>query len=184
MTATEVRGPAARPAARPGAFGAGAIREWAVAASAAAALAHALAVPAHWASWPAAGVVFVALAAAQSGFAAGLVVWRHRAHDALLIAAMAVNTGAVLLYVASRTVVLPFAPARGPHGTGLLPGRPVLPATVESVGVFDLFTLLVEVALVVLLLALLPDDRRRRAGSWLLAVGGLVWGFGAVAVLR
>lgn len=181
MSATRPLAPPARPAGgRVGWFGLGGTLEAAVGAAAAAALAHALAAPAHFRSWPAAGLLFAGLAVAQAALGGALVVGRRG--PVVLLAGIWGNVVAVLVYIVSRTVVIPFAPARGPHGTAVGPGRPVIPARAEAVGSFDLFTVVVELALVGLLLTLLPTRLRRPTATGLGIIGSVLW-VGLAAVL-
>ena len=90
-----------------------------------AASAHALTIPGHLRSWPASGVFFTLLAAGQVALAVAL--FRNRFGDRLIRVALWGTVGVVLLYLASRTVGLPFTPPVAAHGSSLDPGRAIIP---------------------------------------------------------
>ncbi len=140
----------------------------------AAALTHAWVVPEHLDEWLPAGVFFVVVTLAQLG-----LVWSLRRPPApwLLGLALAGTVGLVLLYVASRTVDLPFLPAAHeithlPVAWGIGNGIPVFPGErIEEVGVPDLVCLATELVLVAALCSLAPPVVRRRVTSGLLGLG-------------
>jgi hypothetical protein len=63
----------------------------------------------HFAEYPPYGLVFALLAWFQSGWAVAYVA---RPHPRLAVTAMAVNLAAVIVWLTSRTVGLPFGPER------------------------------------------------------------------------
>lgn len=149
--------------------------------SLAAGLAHLVGAPEHLRTWPASGVFFAVLGVAQCAYAWRL--FRQRAGVGTLVAGVAGTAAVVVLYVVSRTAGLPFAPAVAAHGGPLRPGRSILPGALPAVGAFDLFTLAVELGLVVCLVALLPARPRRRVVSGLMWCGAALWGLAALGVL-
>lgn len=168
-------GRATRSAARPMAVDA------AILLAAAAGLAHALSTPTHFRWWQASGVFFALITAAQIGLAA-VLFFRWRAVP-LLLAGIWSNVGVVCVYVASRLVALPGQPVLTAHHAPRAPGRAFLPAVPEGVGSFDMFALVVEVALVVTLLGLLPKVWRTRTSSALMWVGLGMCAFAVWAVM-
>ncbi len=146
-----------------------------------AASAHALTVPAHLRSWPASGVFFTLLAAGQVALAVAL--FRNRFGDRLIRVALWGTVGVVLLYLASRTVGLPFTPPVSAHGASLDPGRAIIPGAEQRVGSFDLFTLVFEVLSVVAFTGLLSAPARRRAVNGLMVAGVTLWGLAFAGVL-
>jgi hypothetical protein len=138
--------------------------------AAAAGLAHAISVPVHLRWWLASGVFFIGMALAQLGLAAALFM--QRTSPRVVLAGMVSNVVVVCVYVASRLVALPGQPVfTGAHHGGLTPGRPFLPPAPEGVGPFDVFALVVELALIVMLAGMLPTRMRSRATTVLMFVG-------------
>jgi hypothetical protein len=119
------------------------------------------------------GVFFLVLGVAQSAFA--WLLFRQRVGARLVLAGVVGNAAVVVLYVVSRTAGLPFAPAVSAHGGRASAGRSVLPGALPPVGAFDLATLTAELALLVVLAALLPARPRRFAVNGLLAAGAALW---------
>ncbi len=108
-----------------------------------------------------------------------------------LLVAVAGNAGLVCLYVVSRTAALPFLPTHDEGHVEHLPvagatgnGVPVFPRSgIETVGVLDMTCLLAELALIVMLVALLPTRPRRVTVNALMGLGILAVGARAVGVL-
>jgi hypothetical protein len=97
---------------------------------------HAAVIREHLSEWPAAGVFFVLLAAAEVAVAAIILV---RPHRSTLLGAAAVSIGPLLIWLCSRTVGMPFGPAAGtPEGVGV-------PDVVA--GVLEVSTLVVDLLL-------------------------------------
>ena len=153
----------------------------AIVCSSAAALAHLVAAPSHYSWWPVAGVFFVALGVAQLFY--GLVLLRGARHERFVLAGIWGTVAVVLLYVASRTVGLPMTPPVPFHGGRWVPGRSVVPNGEKYVGPLDIFTLVAELVLVVLLVGMLSSRSKTRTVNRLMWVGLAVWGAAAVAVL-
>jgi hypothetical protein len=149
--------------------------------SVAAALAHAVTTPDHLRRWLASGVFFALLALAQGGFAAHL--YRHRASPRVIMLGVWGNMSVIVLYVVSRTAGLPFAPPITAHGAPNDPGRAVIPGAVEQVGSLDLFSLIVELLLILTLVSLLPARQRRRTTNGLMWGGLGLWGLAALGAL-
>lgn len=124
----------------------------------------------HFAQWWAYGVFFILLGAFQVGWAVAAWVTSNRG---LLFAAIAVNSGALVLWAVTRTTGLPFGPN---------PGSP------EAIGVADLASGVLEAAVVAVLvvLAVLRRPARRVSGVTATAVtavvGALVLGTAGVAL--
>ncbi len=79
---------------------------------------HAAVIPQHLTEWPAAGGFFALLTAAEIAVAAILLA--PRPQRVALIAAAAVSTGPLLVWLYSRTAGLPFGPEAGqPESVGL-----------------------------------------------------------------
>jgi hypothetical protein len=136
----------------------------------AAGLAHAISVPTHLRWWFASGLFFVAMAAAQLGLAALLVLNRTSAR--VLLSGIAGNVVVVCVYVVSRLTALPGQPVTsGGHHAVRSAGRAFLPAAPEGVGPFDLFALVVELALVALLASMLGTRLRTRVTNALMWLG-------------
>jgi hypothetical protein len=89
-------------------------------ASAGAGLIHVAVMPAHWQDWIASGLFFAAVAVFQLMWA--FLVWIHP-RPLLLALGIAANAAAAGLWVASRTIGLPF----GPHAD--------IPESVEGAGI-------------------------------------------------
>lgn len=122
-------------------------------------------------------VFFLVVGLAQLGLAVAL---RWQLPAALLAAAVVAHLGVIALYVASRTVDLPFVPPHGPgHDIEHLPvaggignGVPIYPGSrIEPVGVLDVACLIAELVLVALLTGMLPPKWRRLMTSSMLALG-------------
>jgi hypothetical protein len=111
----------------------------------------------HFRLWWAYGAFFLAVGIGQALYAP-LVLRRPRPAVALL--GIAGNVAIVGMYVLSRTA----GPPLGPHA-----GIP------EAAGAVDMATTAGEVALVVVLLALLGGATRRRVANVLLLAGALLW---------
>jgi len=153
----------------------------AIVCSSAAALAHLVAAPSHYTWWPVAGVFFVALGIGQLGCAMALL--RGVRHERFLLAGIWGTVAVVLLYVVSRTVGLPMSPPVPFHGGRWVPGRSVVPNGDKYVGPLDIFTLVAELLLVVLLAGMLSSNTRARTLNRVMLVGLVMWGAAAVAVL-
>jgi hypothetical protein len=93
------------------------------------------------------------------------------------------NVLVVAVYVASRLSALPGQPGVTAHNSPKAPGRAFLPAQPEGVGAFDMFALVVEVALIVLLVGLLPATWRSRTTTALMCCGLAFCAFAAWAVM-
>ena len=79
---------------------------------------HGAVVPQHLVEWGAAGVFFIALAAAEIVLAAALLL--NRLQPTLLLAAVVVSAGPLALWLYSRTIGIPFGPGAGlPEQIGL-----------------------------------------------------------------
>jgi hypothetical protein len=135
----------------------------------AAGLAHLLSTPEHWRWWQASGVFFAVLAALQLGLA--IALFFRRADVGTVTLGIWTNVMAVAVYVASRLSALPGQPVVTAHHSPKAPGRAFLPAQPEGVGAFDMFALVVEVALIVLLVGLLPPTWRSRTSTALMCCG-------------
>jgi hypothetical protein len=143
---------------------------------------HLAVVPQHWnTSWQI-SAFFVALGLGQLGLGAAL---RWRFPPLLLTSVIVGHLGVMALYVASRTVDLPFVPPHdAAHEVNHLPvpggvgnGLPIYPGSrMEPVGVLDVACLIAELTLVAMLVGLLPS-------RWRNAVTSAMVGLGLVAVL-
>ena len=153
----------------------------AIVCSSAGALAHLVAAPSHYTWWPIAGVFFVVLGLAQLAF--GLAMLRGARHERFLLAGIWGTVGVILLYVASRTVGLPMTPPVPFHGGRWVPGRSVVPNGEKYVGPLDIFTLVAELILVVVLIGMLPSRSKAQTVNRLMWVGLVLWGAAAVALL-
>jgi hypothetical protein len=165
---------------------AGAVRspvvDLAICLSAYAALAHAVAAPAHFRVWPAAGVVFVALSAAQGLLAVMLV--RDRVSPAMIAANLWLNVCVACVYVVSRTSGIPFAPRASAHGGRVLAGQSLLPkGTPDGIGPLDLSTLIAELLLIVVLLSVMNRGVRQRTTTLLACMGAALWALALTGVL-
>ena len=97
----------------------------------------------------------------------------------VLLAAIVSQVGIIGLYVASRTVELPFVPAHDPNHGNHLPvagaagnGVPTFPGSrIEPVGVLDMACLLAELVLLAALVGLLPQKARRLTTNALMVLG-------------
>ncbi len=149
--------------------------------SAAAGLAHLLSTPEHWRWWQASGVFFGVLAVLQLGLSVAL--FARRADVVTVMVGIWTNVVAVSVYVASRLSALPGQPVITAHHSPKAPGRAFLPAQPEGVGAFDMFALVVEVVLVVLLLGLLPTKWRSRTSTVLMCCGLAFCAFAAWVIM-
>ncbi len=141
-------------------------------------IAHFVETPRHLEWWPESGVAFMVIGTMQGALALALL--RTSPSPRLIKAGLWGTVAVVILYLASRTVGLPFSPGVPVHGAKLLPGMPILPDGDKLVGPVDLLTLMAEVALIVVLLGLLPRRSRRRASNGLMWCGLSIW---ALAIL-
>ena len=147
-----------------------------VALSAAAGLIHLWVAPEHFHEALLVGTFFVLAGAGQLAFA--VVLARGLGPSGLLVG-VAANAGLVCLYVLSRTVALPFLPAHDEGHIEHLPvagatgnGVPVFPqSNIEPVGILDMTCLLAELALIVMLVAILPRSPRRFTTNALMGLG-------------
>ena len=147
---------------------------------------HLSVAPEHWTVSAPMSAFFLGVGVAQLVLAAGL---GRGLPDAVLVGVIAAHLAIMGLYVASRTVDLPFVPPHdAAHQMEHLPvpgavgnGIPLYPGSrVEPVGVLDLLCLVAELVLVVALAALLPPRLRGTvtsvmAGAAVLAVLWRVW---------
>jgi hypothetical protein len=145
--------------------------------AAAAGIAHLISTPTHWRWWQASGVFFAVLAVFQLGLAAALFL--RRTGLPTLLTGIWGNVMVILVYVASRVTALPGQPDITAHHAPKAPGRSFLPAGPEGVGPFDMFSLVVELALVALLVSLLPAKWRQHTTSILMVCGLAMWGVAA-----
>ncbi len=120
---------------------------------------------------------FVALGVGQLLLGAS---FRWRLTPTVLAGAIAVHLGVIALYVASRTVDLPFVPPHDaahemrhlPVEGGVGNGIPVYPGSrIEPVGVLDVVCLVAELVLIAALTGMLPPRWRRVILDVMLAVG-------------
>jgi hypothetical protein len=140
---------------------------------------HAVLIAQQATIWWAYGALIAAIAVVQAAIAIGLAL---RPTTRIVTAAIAGTVTSALLYVISRTAGLPFGP--GPtdaprftdplHSAGH-PNYAALTGRAEPVGLLDLGCLVAEVALIVLLVAMLPDRRRRLATNALCTIGAVLW---------
>jgi len=149
--------------------------------SVAAALAHLVAAPSHYDWWPAAGVFFVVLGVAQLAYSC-LILSGVRT-DRFLLAGIWGTVGVILLYVASRTVGLPWTPPVPSHGTRWVAGRSIVPDGAKHVGPLDVFTLVAEVLMVVTLLGMLPGKLKTTALNRLMWIGLALWGAAVIGYI-
>ena len=101
-------------------------------------LIHVWAMPGHYKEWWGYGTFFLVVAIAQV-FLSDALLYRPRRR--LFLAGVAGNLAVIILYVVTRTVGIPFF---GPHA-----------GEVEEMGVLDLLSIGVEIALVITLVVLL-----------------------------
>lgn len=146
-----------------------------------AAFAHATSAPARWRWWSAAGIFFGVIAVAQGALSVGLL--RRPVRDRLLLLGVWGTVTVIAMYVLSRTTGIPFAPPVPAHGSHFVPGRSIIQGAQRYVGAFDVITLAVEGALVVVLTSLMTRALRQRTAAQLLWVGLLLWGLAGLSVL-
>lgn len=140
---------------------------------------HAVLIAQQGQIWWGYGALVAAIAIA--GAAIAIALWL-RPTATVVYVAIAGTVTSTLLYVISRTVGFPFGPGPSPsltftdplHGPGHAKyveysGR------AESVGLLDLGCLVAEIALVVLLVSMLPEGRRRSVTNVLCAAGAALW---------
>lgn len=149
--------------------------------SAAAGIAHAISTPAHWRWWQASGVFFAVITAAQLALA--VLLYFHRTGLKTVLFGIWTNVLVVSVYVASRLAALPGQPGKTAHNSPSAPGRALLPAQPEGVGAFDMFALLVELGLIVLLVGMLPARVRSRTTTALMFCGLAFCAFAAWSVM-
>ncbi|MEP6817231.1 MAG: hypothetical protein ABI873_16955 [Marmoricola sp.] len=148
---------------------------------------HFALVPEHLREATLIGTFFAAVAAGQLALAAAL---RRRLPVAALVSAIVAHVGLIALYVASRSVGLPFVPAHHavqhlPVARGVGNGIPIYPgARTEPVGVLDIVCLVTELVLIAALAGLLPARVRDRVTGTMVTLGllGLVAVAGRVVV--
>lgn len=156
------------------------VQDVAILCAAAAGVAHAISTPEHFRWWQASGIFFALLAVFQLGLAA--VLFLQRSSLRVLLAGIWGNVLVAAVYVASRLTALPGQPGTGAHGAPRAPGRSYLPATAEGVGPFDMFSLVVELALIGALVVMLPAMWRRRTSSMLMWGGFAMWGLAVIGL--
>jgi hypothetical protein len=148
---------------------------------------HAVLIAQQGQIWWGYGVLIAAIAIAGAAIAIALAL---RPTTAVISGAIAATVTSSILYVISRTVGFPFGP--GPTETFRFtdplhgPGHPDYDALVgraAAVGPLDLGCLVAEIALVVLLVTMLPEGRRRSVTNVLCAVGAALWVFRWTGVL-
>ncbi len=144
---------------------------------------HLAVAPEHFHVSGVVGGFFLALAAGQLGLAVALLWAPRRVLGVrMLVAAVCANLAVIALYVASRTVELPFVPVHahthevrhlavaGAAGNGV----PIFPQSrIEPVGVADMVCLLAELLLVVMMVGLLPGSARRATVNAMMSLGVL-----------
>ena len=146
--------------------------------AAAAAAAHVAVVPEHLTEWPAAGVVFLAVAIGQAALAAALYI--TGLGPRLLALAAWANTCVVVLYVISRTAGMPFAPESHAHREG---SGGSFASAFGAIGGAEVVALVAELALIALLVAMLPPLLSRRASTLLMLTGAGLWMSSALGLL-
>ncbi len=135
---------------------------------------HLAVVPEHLGEVRTLGLLFLALGLGQVGLA--LLLWGRRAArgTTTLTAVVVLHLVVILLYLASRTVDLPFLPPHDaghavehlPVAGGVGDGVPVYPGSrIEEVGVLDLACLFAELVLVGVVTSLLPERARSRVAT-------------------
>ncbi len=139
---------------------------------------HALVVPEHLAEAWYVGMFFIVVYTGQFGLALAL---RSVPAPRFVLGAIAANLGVVALYVASRTVELPFVHGHdhADHSVEHLPvdggvgdGTPEFPLpNIEPVGVLDLICLGAELVLIAMLVGLLSGRVRGVVVNVLLGLG-------------
>ena len=151
---------------------------------------HAIVVPEHLEESWLVGMFFIVVYTAQFGLALAL---RATPSPRFLLVSIVGTLGLIALYVASRTVELPFLP-RHDHSThsvehlpvegGVGNGTPVFPmSSIEPVGLLDLVSLGAELILVALLVGMLHSRTRRRVVNVLMGTGLLALGARAAGLL-
>jgi hypothetical protein len=148
---------------------------------------HAVLIAQQATIWWGYGVLIAAIAVVQAAIAIGLAL---RPTTRVITAAIVGTVISTLLYVTSRTSGLPFGPGptNAPRFTDPLhsaghPNYAALTGRAEPVGLLDLGCLVAEVALIVLLVTMLPERRRRIATNALCAVGAVLWALRWTGVL-
>jgi hypothetical protein len=111
----------------------------------------------HFRAWWLYGAFFLAVGIGQALLGAALVRWPR---PAVAIAGIALNAGVVVMYVMTRAGGIPLGPHKG---------------VVEKATTVDLLTTAGEVALIVLLLAMLGRTACRIAVNVMLLLGVLLW---------
>ncbi len=138
---------------------------------------HAAVVPEHLREAPLIGGFFLVVALGQFGLAAAL---RRRPPVLVVLGAVWAHVALIALYVASRTVDLPFLPPHHggssiehlPVAGGVGNGIPAYPGSrIEPVGLLDVVCLGAEVVLLAALLGLLPTRLRSRTATALVVLG-------------
>ncbi len=128
-----------------------------------AALVHLWATPGHLEEWWGYGAFMLGAALAQGAFVAALFSFRPESGLAqrFYVAAIAGNLAIVLLYLATRTVGIPFF---GPHA-----------GEVESPGLLDMSSTVAEMRVIIALVTLLGGRLRGGIVTVLLVVGAGIW---------
>ena len=157
------------------------VQDVAILCSAAAGVAHGISTPEHFRWWQASGVFFAVLTVFQLGLAAALFL--RRTSLRVLLAGIWGNVLVVAVYVASRLTPLPGQPGTTAHGAApRAAGRSYLPPQAEGIGAFDMFSLVVELALIGALVVMLPAIWRRRTSSMLMWGGFSMWGLAVIGL--
>jgi hypothetical protein len=112
----------------------------------------------------------------------GLAMVRGVHSEWVLLAGIWGTVGVILLYVASRTVGVPWSPPVPFHGGRWVPGRSMVPNGDKYVGPLDVFTLVGELVVVVTSIGMLSSRSKARTMNRLLWIGLALWGAGAVAL--
>ena len=121
----------------------------------------------HFTEWWVFGAFFLVVGGFQVAYAPLVLRW---ASWQVALTGIVVNLTVVLVWVASRTVGLPIeAPESGESHTETAEGG------IEAVGVLDLASTAVELAVIALLVTLLPARLRRATGNVLLLIGLALW---------
>lgn len=150
---------------------------------------HLAVAPGHWDAARPMGVFFLVVGVAQLCLG-GALGWRMP--PSVLVGAIGAHVVVMGLYVASRTVDLPFVPPHDEgHEVAHLPvaggngnGIPVYPGSrIEPVGLLDVTCLLAELVLVAMLAGLLPQRWRGVVTSSMVGLGLLAAAARVVAVL-
>ena len=123
-----------------------------------AALVHLWATPEHFnSSWWGYGAFFVATALAQGTFAIAVLRWPG---TLLCVAGILGNLSIIAMYVVTRTSGIPVGPEAG---------------MIEDPGALDMTSMVAQVGIVIVLVAMLGDVARRRMVNVLFLVGVAVW---------